>query len=189
MCGDDAEEVVQMPELFGQLWSRQNPATAQTAQAVNFRQTVRRNKLFAKMKGRRRRACEERFKIDFINEYARAEAACNLAYLFEGFIVRERARRVVQISQNNQTRARTHHARDLFRINLKIFLSSTLESLDLCAEVLRRRNKQLVSRLLYQNFIAGFYDGCHHQMISHRSACCCDDALRRDIALLGQSKL
>src|SRR5207248_1802310 len=92
---DDAEQVVQMPQPLRHLRFCKYPPATQSAQAVNFRQTIGCNKLRAEMKGRTRRTLEESFKIDFINENTRTNATRDLAQTFQRLVIRQRARRVV----------------------------------------------------------------------------------------------
>src|SRR5947209_7955327 len=92
---DDAEQVVQMPQPLRHLRFCKYPPATQSAQAVNFRQTVGRDKFRAEMKGRTRRTLEERFEIDFINEHTRTNATRDLAQLLESFVIRQHTRRVV----------------------------------------------------------------------------------------------
>ena len=69
----------------------------------------------------------------------------------------------MQVRDDDEARARRDGALDLGRVEAKFFIQLAREPCDRRAEVERGRDDQLVSRLLDQHFVAGFFEAGNWQ--------------------------
>src|SRR2546428_819894 len=72
-------EIVKPPDGVCELRLREYPPTAESAQAIDFRQTVGHDELRSEMKSRPRRLFEQRIEIDLSDHYAGFRAKRNIA--------------------------------------------------------------------------------------------------------------
>ena len=77
-------EIIQPAHLPRELWACQDPATSQSADAVNLSQAACHHELWPETEGRARRSFVDRIEINFIYQHERANAARDLAYFAQG---------------------------------------------------------------------------------------------------------
>ncbi len=178
--GVDAEQVIEPPHPPREVRSSQNPAAAQAAQPVHFRQAAGDQEVLAQMNGGARGAREGGVQIRFVHQHARTHAMRDLPGAAQDALLGQDAAGIVQISENDEPRARRHRALDLLGIDAEIILEAPRKSADARAEILGDIEQQRIGGVLDQHFIAGVEHRSHSQMIGHGGARGGDDALGLD---------
>ena len=99
-----AVEIIQATYLPREVRAREDPTAAQSADAVNLRQTAGHYKLRAEMKRRTRRPMVNRIEINLVHQHERANAARDVANFAQNRIWRKRTRWIVQVRDHDKPR-------------------------------------------------------------------------------------
>src|SRR5438874_12293710 len=75
-----AIKIVDLPHALRQFRFSQHPAATDPAQTVSFGEAAGHNELTSEVKGRRRRAFEQRLEINLVYQHTRSHAARDLSH-------------------------------------------------------------------------------------------------------------
>src|SRR6185295_33806 len=168
MSRNNAEEILQTPQLSRQVRLRQYPAAAQSAETVGFGQAACGYKLGTELKAAWTRTAEYRFEINLIGENLRAGLACQFTEPLHGLQIGQRSGWIVHVRHHDQLRAARQRAFKSAEIQREAVVAIALEALDGCAEIVRNREQWIVGGMFDDHFVARIENGRHRQVIGHR---------------------
>src|ERR1041384_3696318 len=93
------------------------------------------------------RLFKQSFYVNFVDEYARANASCNLTDLLQRRIFDQNAAGIVKVGQYDQTRVWCDERFDLLDYNAKAIFKRAREAFHFGAEVTNYRKHRLVRRV------------------------------------------
>jgi hypothetical protein len=142
-----AEEVIEAPHAFGERFCCENPAAAQTREAVGFRQATGDHEIGAQQVRSLPRCIETRFQINFVDQDVCAHAARDFSYHAQFGVRRANASGIVQVGNHDEARARRNITFDFAGIELETRFEFSREAPDLCSEIFSGGDDGFVGRL------------------------------------------
>src|SRR5215472_182869 len=147
-------EVNDLPHPADHAGIGENPAAANSAQAVSLGQAAGDNEVGTEMESGSPRAIEQGLKVDFVDEYACAHFGCHLADLPHGFVIGERAAGVVKIAEDEEARFRGDFAFEFSEPDAEAVIGAAFEAGNVGAEMIEYRQERIVGGAFNQDLIA-----------------------------------